>query len=382
MRIFLGSSTEAQRYVDFAKIFVDRYGIEPVPWTDPDLWPGGSYLLENLFRIVETTDGAILFMHPDDRTWYRDREVAKARDNMVFEAGLFLAAHGRKRVAIVAPIRQAATGERLKAELPSDLAGLTYTGFVVRDDQEVYQTELPRFLERIARTLQEPRGQSSEFGLTFQDDQLKPLLALKRVTIAHLVAAPWTAIADPGIGELLRRPNVKEIDVLVAYRVNQVIREMRAFRMNEAASMTVCLADMFDEELNAAYLRKYGDPKRGSDYLKNELLTSIREIILGEENAQEYDKIRMEDGKLVIGDLRSRPRARLKVYLTRQRITFSYYRSDDVAWVIPLDIKKSKDPAPFAYALARSRVTELFEYYSTAEFQKVVEEARPVYSSK
>ena len=68
MRVFIGSSSEARRYVDFTETVLKAHDLEAVPWTDKRLWPGGKYLLDSLFNIVENTDGAILFMSPDDRT--------------------------------------------------------------------------------------------------------------------------------------------------------------------------------------------------------------------------------------------------------------------------------------------------------------------------
>jgi predicted nucleotide-binding protein len=63
-------------------------------------WPGGRFTLENLLRFVDNTDAAILFWTADDKTWYRETQRFEPRDNLLFEAGLFIAAHGRDRTQL------------------------------------------------------------------------------------------------------------------------------------------------------------------------------------------------------------------------------------------------------------------------------------------
>src|SRR5688572_29889201 len=94
MRIFIGSSSEQRPFVDFVTDFIrTNYGptLEPVPWTI--YWKGGHFTLEALQALADETDASILFWTPDDRTWYRGVERGQPRDNLLFEAGLFLAAH-------------------------------------------------------------------------------------------------------------------------------------------------------------------------------------------------------------------------------------------------------------------------------------------------
>jgi CRP/FNR family transcriptional regulator, cyclic AMP receptor protein len=57
----------------------------------------------------------VLVVTRDDTLQIRDIVYQVPRDNVVFEAGLFMGRLGRRRVFVVAPMQE-------KAHLPSDLA--------------------------------------------------------------------------------------------------------------------------------------------------------------------------------------------------------------------------------------------------------------------
>src|SRR2546423_9245608 len=126
MRVFIGSSSEQRRLVEWLTSFIlSEYAgkIEAVAWTMT--WTGGQYTLENLLRFVDETDASILFWTADDKTWYRDTERHEPRDNLVFEAGLFIAAHGRERAQLMIP-RYEPGDPRASVATPSDVAGMTW----------------------------------------------------------------------------------------------------------------------------------------------------------------------------------------------------------------------------------------------------------------
>src|SRR5687768_16102480 len=143
MRIFIGSSGEQRRLVEWLTYFMrSEYAgiLEPVPWTIP--WPGGRFTLESLLQFVDETDACILFWTADDKTWYREAERFEPRDNLVFEAGLLLAAHGRDRTQLMVPKYQP-DDARGRVAIPTDLSGLTWNGFEWADGAPE-STGLPR----------------------------------------------------------------------------------------------------------------------------------------------------------------------------------------------------------------------------------------------
>lgn len=118
MKVFVGCSTEASEHEDFVKETLEALKIEHIDWrksTDPS-----SYLLPALLQVARDCDGAILLLTADDVT--RSRGIAKTspRDNVVLEAGLFFAAKGLQRVALI----QFPDSDGNWPNLPSDFNGL------------------------------------------------------------------------------------------------------------------------------------------------------------------------------------------------------------------------------------------------------------------
>lgn len=72
------------------------------------------------------------------------------------------------------------------------------------------------------------------------------------------------------------------------------------------------------------------------------------------------------------------PPAGYAISLTSQRITYSYYRIDDVAFIVPLDMKTAQDPAPLAWVLDRETAPRAFDHYRT-EYDRLFEEAPRVF---
>ena len=89
----------------------------------PRVWPEGVFeptetIFGSLLKMTQSSDFAALVFTPDDSVVTRGAEVTVARDNVVFELGLFLGALGSRRVFIIQP-------RDLNLTLPSDLAGVT-----------------------------------------------------------------------------------------------------------------------------------------------------------------------------------------------------------------------------------------------------------------
>ncbi len=87
------------------------------------VWPNGVFMpshfpIEDLERELESADFAVLVFGPDDRTLSRHRWSHAPRDNVVFEAGLFMGALRRQRTLIV-------QSRHAPVKIPSDLSGLT-----------------------------------------------------------------------------------------------------------------------------------------------------------------------------------------------------------------------------------------------------------------
>ena len=116
IRIFIISSAEA---LEIARTIQNafEYDFIVVVWTD-GVFLASWYPIESLERQLDQSDFAIAVAQPDDITLSRGGSSFAARDNVIFELGLFIGRIGRQRSFLVEP-----RGEEVK--LPSDLSGIT-----------------------------------------------------------------------------------------------------------------------------------------------------------------------------------------------------------------------------------------------------------------
>src|SRR4051812_5191215 len=82
----------------------------------------GDMPLEALLRELENCQYAVLVISNDDVIVSRDAERPSPRDNVIFEAGLFMGRFGPKRSFLV-------YDQISRPKLPSDLVGLTYAPY-------------------------------------------------------------------------------------------------------------------------------------------------------------------------------------------------------------------------------------------------------------
>jgi CAP12/Pycsar effector protein, TIR domain len=114
--LFIGSSSEGLPIARALQAELDRV-CEPLVWSQGVFGPTGT-TIGSLMEKAHSSDFAALVLTPDDSVVTRGAEVIVARDNVVFELGLFLGTLGPRRVFIIQP-------RGLDLALPSDLAGVT-----------------------------------------------------------------------------------------------------------------------------------------------------------------------------------------------------------------------------------------------------------------
>lgn len=127
-RVFIGSSWEGR---DVAACVQQEMAdeVEATGW-----WQGvfglSEATVESLEEEATTFDFAVLVATADDPGRKRGRRSFFARDNVVFEVGLFMGILGRRRTFVLL--------ERDDAlELPTDLAGMTVARFSRRDGENL-----------------------------------------------------------------------------------------------------------------------------------------------------------------------------------------------------------------------------------------------------
>lgn len=114
--VFIGSSSEGRAAAESLQVLLD-HECEVEPWSQGvfGLMQG---TLESLMLALSRFDFAILVLTADDLLESRGVQRAVARDNVIFELGLFIGALGRDRTFMV-------FDRTNPPALPSDLAGIT-----------------------------------------------------------------------------------------------------------------------------------------------------------------------------------------------------------------------------------------------------------------
>lgn len=123
--VFVGSSSEGLNVARNIQALLDRES-EVKLW-DQGVFGLSSGTLESLVLALDEFDFAILVLTPDDMILSRGEERPSARDNVLFELGLFMGALGRPRTFVV-------YDRTAKMQLPSDLAGVTAATYEPHSD--------------------------------------------------------------------------------------------------------------------------------------------------------------------------------------------------------------------------------------------------------
>ena len=126
--IFIGSSTEGRPIADALHESLRHDG-------DVSIWNQGVFglgasTLESLIRQLDRTDFAVLVFTADDLVTSRGAESATARDNVLFELGLFMGRLGRTSA-------YAFISDADKLKIPSDLHGINFATFRPRGDGDL-----------------------------------------------------------------------------------------------------------------------------------------------------------------------------------------------------------------------------------------------------
>ncbi|QZD86676.1 TIR domain-containing protein [Qipengyuania psychrotolerans] len=116
-RIFIASSTESLD-TSYAVQENLEHDTEITVWTQGVFEPS-RYAMDDLASQLEESDFAIFVLAPEDVTIIRGEEHRTARDNVIFELGLFIGRLGRERCFILVP------RSNKELHLPSDLLGIT-----------------------------------------------------------------------------------------------------------------------------------------------------------------------------------------------------------------------------------------------------------------
>ncbi len=137
-RLFIGSSSEGTRLAEELQALLDPYA-QPTVWHQ-DVFALGGQTLGSLVAAAGSFSFAAFVLTADDEVMVRGEKHWTARDNLFFEAGLFLGTLGQGRVFLLTP-------HDVDLKLPSDLAGITLGTWRARDDENLKAALNPAALQ-------------------------------------------------------------------------------------------------------------------------------------------------------------------------------------------------------------------------------------------
>jgi CRP/FNR family transcriptional regulator, cyclic AMP receptor protein len=155
-RVFIICSAEALDIAETIRIGLDHINAHVVIWSDEQIFPPGSYPLDDLETQVNIADFGITIAQPDDLIRSRDKTAITPRDNVIFELGFFMSRLGRARTLLLVP-----RGKDLK--LPSDFKGMTPIEYKPEEPGVDQSVTLATAVDRIKKIIRKAGVRSSFF---------------------------------------------------------------------------------------------------------------------------------------------------------------------------------------------------------------------------
>lgn len=134
--IFIGSSSQQRDVAEEIKRQIEAPELDVRVWSDPDVFEASDVNIETLTKETERADFAIIVFGKDDVQMSAGKRQFVPRDNVVFEAGLFIGCISRRRTFVVTP-------KNVKLRILTDLSGMTRLTFIKerRKQQSVHGFE-------------------------------------------------------------------------------------------------------------------------------------------------------------------------------------------------------------------------------------------------
>lgn len=189
-KVFIGSSAEARQVVTSLQTALGN-DVETTPWTDA--FPLSGNTLDSLLRKFSESDFGVFVLAPDDSAIMREKDFKVARDNVLFEAGLFMGMHGKGRTFLVTPMGVPAF------HVASDLLGFTTSPY----DPERIKSDLRGAMTTVAAEIRlaidEAAKKYRDLDFTadvqFGEGWTWPLKLLIRIRNGHSVPVALKSIA-------------------------------------------------------------------------------------------------------------------------------------------------------------------------------------------
>lgn len=214
--MFIGSSSEGLEVAEHVQLLMDHD-------CEAELWNQGVFglsqgYMESLILALERFDFAVLVLTADDLVVSQGTARRAARDNVIFELGLFIGALGRERTFMV-------YDRTAPPELPSDLRGITVAEYSPHTTGNLaaalgpacrrIKNEVARLGRRESRRAQQlTAATSSVEEASARIDEMLRLLARSRKVELDIISAQFGMLLDPAKLTEMRRDLV-ELDAML-----------------------------------------------------------------------------------------------------------------------------------------------------------------------
>lgn len=273
-KIFVVSSTESEEIRDALKKNLESMTkVDITPWNREDLWRPGHFIVDTLLQFPCDYDFAIAIFGPDDKSISRGLEVYQPRDNVIFEAGMFMSYLGKDRTFVILP-------KVPPIKILTDLSGLIACQYENPNKGSGWEGALKSTCQKIAESINElgpfagrvavgPEGFFSAHQIVL--DILKTNQKTKKPLIVKNIALDmeltWPFVRDHLILNA-GSANVQWHTLMIDSQSPEISKLAgKAVSVKMAANQEGCVLDCKDHLIDAKEKRRvvfeckvYGDP--------------------------------------------------------------------------------------------------------------------------
>jgi hypothetical protein len=202
--VFIGSSLEGKAEAEAIQLGL-QHDARPTVWDQA--FPLSMNTLDTLLKNCRNSDFAVFVLSADDTAEIRENIYSVARDNVLFEAGLFMGMHGKERVFIVTP-----RGTR-SFHMPTDFLGFTAAtydpDFAKQDPNSALAPAVTQIKQAIRASSWAHRRFRVRSKPSLKNNITWPLKLNLTITNSHAVPVVISSIKflfDPGVQ---RAPNAE-----------------------------------------------------------------------------------------------------------------------------------------------------------------------------
>jgi hypothetical protein len=152
VKVFVGSSGSSLGVANLIANRLERSTSISVRVWDEGVFTMNRSILDRLVETVNEYDFAVMIWGADDVTSSKGASTASARDNVIFECGLFMGVLGKDRVFIVRDCNA-------NMKIPSDFAGIVLGDYDSERVQNDGESGIRDVCDKIKQEIQKPRQQ-------------------------------------------------------------------------------------------------------------------------------------------------------------------------------------------------------------------------------